>query len=338
MYSDPHARTVAPPGLVPQDVWERWQEEQAGAQRSPALTADPAPLLPPGLLATVPADFEVALFGLSQLPLFADLDRTALSALAAHARQGELQDGGYLFREDTWATSFYVVLEGAVEVLRRLPETGREIALRHVEKDEPVGLFGLFCGQRRAACARAIGDVILLEVPAPALVSALTDHPALRERMARFYRERLVEGFVGASRLFSDVDPIARARIIGRFKGRRLAAGQALVNPGEVQNLFALVLDGALQLETRPVPGKAPGRYVLSTGEFLALTCAFSGAPAQWRIVASEETDLALLGHAEVTALVRDYPALRSVVVRLPTLSQRLGQDVWCGHCAVPGL
>ncbi len=331
--------------LVPADVWESWQAELSEPVSSQTPTdphhmraeppaADTMPVS--GLWATVPADYEVALFGLSQVPLFSGLPRAAIEALATEARQGELDDGDYLFREDTWARSFYVVLEGAVEILRTLGD--REVALRHVERDEPVGLFGLFCGRKRTACARAIGEVILLEISSESLAAALTEHPALRDRMARFYRERLVEGFVGSSRLFADVDPIARARVIGRFAGRRLQSGEVLVQPGEVCNLVALVLDGTLHLEAPSRPGDRAQKWSLGTGDFLAVTCAFSGAPSSLRIVATEMTDVALLGHRELSELLRDLPALRTIATRLPSVSRAAARDVWCGDLAVPGL
>ena len=151
--------------------------------------------------------------------------------LATSARQGELQSGDYLFREDGFASSFFVVLDGAVEVLRRAD--GREVALRHLERGEPVGLFGLFSGQRRAACARAIGDAMLLEIPGEALNAVLASHDTLRQRMVGLYEARLIEGFLGTSQLFADVDSIARARLIGRFQ-ERLSPGENLVIPGEV--------------------------------------------------------------------------------------------------------
>lgn len=325
------------PSLVPADVWESWQQELAEAAGTEAEEElQSASGIQSGLISCEPADFEVALLALSRVSVFSKLDREGLSLLAVAARQGELHNGEYLFREEAYAHSFYVVLDGSIEILRRTD--GREVALRHLDPGDPVGLFGLLSGQRRAACARAIGDVLLLEIPAVALNDALSRHEGLRDRVMRFFRERLLEGFVGSTRLFSDVDSIARARIIGLFGERQLAAGEVLVNPGEVSNLLAVVLRGTVNLELKPRPGAQPTWYDLFPGEFVAVTAAFSASPCRIRIFSADGAKVALLNHRALSSLLRDYPALRAFPQRLSRAATQLDRDVTCGHCAVPGL
>lgn len=331
------------PSLVPVDVWESWQRELAtDDDASVEEILDYEEIItdtnaPSGLAASTQADFEVALFALGQVGLFADLERAALEDLARSARQGEVSSGDHLFREQEFARSFFVVLDGAVEILRR--SEGREVALRHIGSGEAVGLFGLLSGQRRAACVRAIGDATVLEIPAEALNESIARHEGLRERVVHFYEERLLEGFVGSSRLFADVDAIARARIIGRFVERRLTSADTLVQPGEVSNLLAVVITGRLQVEVRTRPGEAPTLLELFPGEFIALTAAFSGAPSRLRVFAPDGATVVMLGHPQMAELLRDYPALRAISHRLPAAAAtRLDRDVWCGHCAVPGL
>jgi CRP-like cAMP-binding protein len=343
----PVADVPARPSLVPADVWTTWQDEQERAratveERSDDLEDDLEIVevvtsgFSVGLAATIPADYEVALLALQQVTLFRGLDRSLLESLARSARQGEVQSGDYLFREDAYASSFFVVLDGAVEVLRRTD--GREVALRHLERGEPVGLFGLFSGQRRAACARAIGDAVLLEIPGEALNQAIAAHDELRLRIIRLYEARLLEAFLGTSRLFADVDSIARARLIGRFEERRLRAGENLVTPGEVSNLVAVVIAGRLVLELRPRGAEASQQFELYPGEFLAQTSAFTGTPCRTRISASGEAVLMLLSHRALADLLRDQPAHRAMAQRLPSLARRIDRDVWCGTTGVTGL
>ncbi len=337
----PVANPPARPSLVPADVWTSWQKERARAKAEERLddfdivevTTSGVSV---GLTATIAADFEVALLALQQVKLFGGLDRSLLESLAASARQGAVQGGDYLFREEAYASSFYVVLEGAVEVLRRTD--GREVVLRHLDPGEPVGLFGLFSGQRRAACARALGDAVLLEIPGQALNAALAKHDELRPRIVRMYESRLTEAFTGTTRLFADVDSITRARIIGRFEERRLRPGENLVIPGEVSNLLAVVIAGRLLLEHRPRGADAAQQFELYPGEFVAVTSAFAGAPSRTRIFAPGEAILMLLSHRDLADLVRDLPALRGITRRLPALARAIDRDVWCGATGVTGL
>jgi len=333
------------PSLIPGDVWNSYLQEMAqlmregdGDEAEPSedgmevITAETEI----GLSATTAADPEVALFALQKVAMFEDLDNATLDILIKGARQGEVSAGEYLFVEGDDAESFFVIADGAFEVLRRRED--REVALRHMGTGEAIGLFGLFSGQVRAACARAIGDAVVLEIPVSSLSAMLDANPELHERMHRFYQERLLEGFLGSSKLFSDVDSIARARLIGRFAEKHLEANETLVRPGEVSNLLAVIIAGRVLLEQPSKAGKAPKAFELLPGQFVAVTSAFTGAPSRMRVYAGEPTDIALIGHKELSELLRDYPALRAMTSRLPTIARTLDRDIYCGHTGVPGL
>ena len=215
---------------------------------------------------------------------------------------------------------------------------GDEFALRHIGRGEAIGIFGFFSGQKRAACARAIGDVAVLEVPAHALDSVVEKDEALRQRLLKLYKERLLEGFLGTSRLFSDVDSIARGMMIARFKDRFVEASSVLVQPGEVCNLMAVVVSGRLHLEQKTKSGQVSTLYELLPGQFLALTSAFQGMPSRMKVYAAEPSMVLMLTQREWSELSRDYPALRAVTARLAKHAHKLERDVYCGHTGVPGL
>ncbi|MGA9521424.1 MAG: cyclic nucleotide-binding domain-containing protein [Myxococcaceae bacterium] len=149
---------------------------------------------------------------------------------------------------------------------------------------------------------------------------------------------KLMEAFLGTSRLFADVDSIARARLFGCFGERRLRPGENLVTPGEVSNLVAVVISGRLRLEFRPRGAEAAHPFELYPGEFVAQTSAFTGTPCRTRISASEEAVLMLLSHRALADLLRDLPALRGMTQRLPALARAIDRDVWCGATGVTGL
>jgi len=68
---------------------------------------------------------------------------------------------------------------------------------------------------------------VVLEVPVGELKTILDSDDELHNNLLRFYRERILEGFVGASRLFADVDSIRARPIIGRFVHKNLAKGES---------------------------------------------------------------------------------------------------------------
>lgn len=330
------------PGLIPLDVLHAVEREAAEVvvSGSEVLDLTPSSGLQPlddaGPTLTHRAiDESSALALLSEVDLFRELPGNSLRALARHAVLVDVADGDVLFYEGEAANAFYVVTEGHFEVVRH--KDGRDIALRHDGRGAALGLFGLFSAQLRAATARAIGDSTVLQVPALRLQALLEDDDALNDRLLRFYRQRLVEGFV-ASKLFADLDGIARARLIGRFKSRTYDRGDSLLQPGEVANLLAVVTHGRLMLEERMKVGSEPKLSELLPGQFLAVTSAMTGQPLRLRVFAPQLASVELINHKDFVELMKDYPALRSLPKRLPQFGRQLDRDIFCGGTGVPGL
>lgn len=333
----------ARPPLVPLDVWLTYQQELRRKAEVVVSNEDvimqgivDSDVPPTGLAASVTADYEIARDALSRVMLFDKLSTKHIDELAAAARQGAVNAGDYLFREGEDAQSFYVVLDGSLEVLRFREE--RQYALRHIGRGESIGIFGFFSGQRRAACARAIGDVAVLEVPASALNAVVEKDDAFRHRLFTLYKERLLEGFLGTSRLFADVDSIARGMMIARFKDKLFETGSVLLQPGEVCNLMAVLISGKLLLEQKAKSGQVSTIYELLPGQFVTVTSAFVGIPSRMKIYAEEDATVLMLSQREWSELLRDYPALRAVTSRLALHAHKVERDVFCGHTGVPGL
>ncbi len=336
----PVSLQVIKPSLIPEDVLEAAEREATLDFEDAEEVVETSPTRVPvkfesSNVGHVPTDVTTAMSALSQTPLFRELTPESLRKLSHGATQVEIPGGEYLFHEGEAAPSFFVVLEGTLEVLRH-HKGGRGIALRHAKKHETCGLFGLFSAQIRAASTRAIGDCVVLEIRAERLDELLRHDALAHQRLLKFYRERLVESFM-ASRLFSDIDSIARARLIGRFAHRELEK-TTLVHPGEVSNFLAVVTHGRLVLEDRSLVGQSPREFEVTQGQFLAMTCALSGQPSKMRVVAHEFTTLAQLSHKDLNELMRDYPALRSLPLRLPKFGRMLDRDIFCGGTGVPGL
>ncbi len=323
--------------LIPADIWSEYQAELA--RQNAAQEFD----LHVELIGTDDSSFDpslaqadMALLALASVPLFSGLPRSSLDMLGGHAQQLELTAGQHLFREGDAAASFFLVLDGTVEISRVIDE--RAVTLRHLKRGEAIGLLGLFSGQRRAADARATGRTVVLEVPSEALNQVVLRDPQLQEKVFRFYRERLLEGFLGSSALFLDVESSARAKLIGRFQERRLKAGETLVHPGEVGNLLGVLISGSLLLEHKAKAGELPHLYELYPAQFVAVTSALGGTPARIRIFAEADSTVMLLGHREFTELLREHPALKSLPARLHANARAIDRDVFCGHTGIPGL
>jgi CRP-like cAMP-binding protein len=107
---------------------------------------------------------------LSQSPLFADLPRPALDALAMAALFQQFQAGDLLFEEGDPCVGIYVIAEGKVKIFKN-SSTGRQIQLAMEAAPSSVAEIPLFDGG-----------------PLPASVSALTAVNVLLIRKEDFRR------------------------------------------------------------------------------------------------------------------------------------------------------
>lgn len=331
----PVAPPVLKPSLIPFDVMQDVEREtrvtvEAEPSTSPLPMPDDLPIF-----TEIDADPEVAIFALSQVRLFKDLPVASLERLSHGAKQLEIPEGEFLFFEGEEAASFYVVVEGTIELLRQ--KDGREVALRHANRGESLGLFGLFSAQLRAASGRAIGDCVVIEISGERLQHLLDVDDVLHSRVLEMHRERLLESFM-SSKLFTDIDSIARARLIGRFGNKQLKANEQVIAPGEVTNLIVVVTHGALVLEERAKPGEQPRSFEVTPGQFLMVTAAMTGIPTRLRMVVPNAATVAVLSHKDLNELLTDYPALRTLPQRLPNFARQLDKNVFCGTVGVPGL
>lgn len=287
------------------------------------------------LLTTAPCAEDDAVDVLSQVSLFASLSPVGFRTLAQGAQLVDVPEGELLFAEGDDAKAFYVIVDGALEIRRK--NGGRGVALRHAHKGTPVGLFGLFSAAQRGASARAIGDCTVLELPAENLQGLLQEDATLNDRLWAYYRQRLIEGFV-ASACFSELDTIAKGRLIGRFQARGLDRGQTLLHPGEATNLLAVVTSGCVVLEDRTQPSSRR-RVEVGPGHFFACLTGASGLPGKLRAVALEETTVELLTHKDFFDLGRDYPALKALGARLAKCGvERPDRDVFAGPAGGGGV
>ena len=286
--------------------------------------------------AGTPVDAEQVIAALQRVPLFSDLGREAFLELSQAVRLRTVGERCYVFREGEQASSFFLLAEGSVEVVRRLRR--REIVLRHFEQGEAFGLFGLFAGEKRAASVRALGNVSVLEVPAGALAYVMSEHPSAKAALSAFYKNRLLETFFASSPIFEDLDEVARRRLIGQFGDRRLATGDSVVSPGEVFNGLFLVIGGGLQVKKRLGGGAEQSLARLGRGQFFGVVSALSGNPCRCSISATEPSMLTCLTQKSFNDFVKDYPSLRQLPQRLEQEKLLVEKDLFVGDLGIPGL
>jgi hypothetical protein len=113
----------------------------------------------------------------------------------------EVKEGDYVFREGDLGTEMYIINEGKIEILNQVGEEEQVLAL--LEKGDFFGEMSVLEDLPRAASARAVTDVRLLQINGSTFDQLLQGNPEIAVRMMRKLSRRLREtdemlkGFLG---------------------------------------------------------------------------------------------------------------------------------------------
>lgn len=131
-----------------------------------------------------------ALAAFKASPLFRDLDRRALRALAEAAEWRELRGGQYLYRIGDAGDALYLVVNGRIRV-QRPDETGEPRVLDESGLGQTVGEISVIGGEDRTADALAVRDSGLLRISRDDFERLLRRHPDAMLGLMRLVVARL---------------------------------------------------------------------------------------------------------------------------------------------------
>jgi HEAT repeat protein len=155
------------------------------AQRLAANGGDAAPLeRSPTVLLTL----EKALF-LKSAPLFAALEGEELAALAEIALEATYSEGEIIFEENQAADHLYVVVDGQVEVFRRVNSSERPLAL--LGEKECFGEMAILDDLPRSASVRAVEPTTVLKIDRESFRELILERPQIAFSIFRILSGRL---------------------------------------------------------------------------------------------------------------------------------------------------
>ena len=142
---------------------------------------------------------------------FPRLSRTQIDALRAWGQVRPIEPGDVLFKEGDRGFSFYVVLEGAVEIVEQSRGRPHEVTVH--EPGEFTGDVDTLSGRAALVTARAIAAGEVLELTAAALRQAVDALPDIGEIVLKAFLTRrtllLSDGFEGIKIVGSRFSPDA---------------------------------------------------------------------------------------------------------------------------------
>jgi CRP-like cAMP-binding protein len=223
---------------------------------------------------------------LRELPIFKSLDEATLNRLALDAKFENVEDGAVIFRQGDPASTFVVVVQGFVRLLR-IAASGDETVVRILSNGESVTVAPQGAGDLCCVSAEAVGSTCVLKIPAGRFARLTRESRELAEAVMRDARET-INALIGEIELLKAYNADQRlARFIlalcpsgeetCRIRlpyDKRLIAARLGVTQETLSRAFAKMRDIGVRTEAREVSIESASRLVAhcdSSGRSLRL-------------------------------------------------------------------
>ena len=169
---------------------------------------------------------------LPRSPLFSALDEGAFAAVIEQLDLRWMTAGETLLREGDGGDSMFVVVQGAVNVLREgLDEDRRLLAV--LTEGSFFGEMALVTDSPRLATVVAASDGLLFQIDRQSLLQIAAVHPAVRDVVEEFYSDRLLANLLRASPLFRPFPLEDKRAIADRFTRLSLPPDATILEQGQ---------------------------------------------------------------------------------------------------------
>ncbi|MEZ5892860.1 MAG: patatin-like phospholipase family protein [Parvularculaceae bacterium] len=127
---------------------------------------------------------------LRNLPFFAELGSSALSAIADASEWQSLAGGWELFSQGSRSDALHINLSGRLIVVREGVDGGKDEVVGYIRPGEPVGEMSLLSGDAHSASVYALRDTEVLSIPRAEVDKLIHEHGEFAASLARIILSR----------------------------------------------------------------------------------------------------------------------------------------------------
>jgi CRP-like cAMP-binding protein len=125
---------------------------------------------------------------IGQSKIFGLLDLSGRKKLVELGRPHSLRSGEMVIQEGEFDATFYMLLEGKVEV--SIDKFGEERTVNVLEEGAVFGEIAALVGENRSATVKALTDIQLLEFEGAKIQDLLSNYPQVREAIMKLGLKR----------------------------------------------------------------------------------------------------------------------------------------------------
>lgn len=282
---------------------------------------EPAHVSTPRLLAELYAKADGAAPGataLPRVPLFSLLPREPFMALLGVLEPRTFQPGQSLIVEGETGRSSFVLVEGRVDVVRKL-DGGETRTLSSLGEGDFFGEIALVSESPRLASVVATQPVVALELHRTKVERVSFRHSVVGETVQAFYRERLLANVLRSHPVFASLAPEQREALAPIFERRTVEAGRVIIEQGQKGDGLYLLLQGQCTPVLRHHDGQQAAFSPLREGDVFGEISLLLGQPASATVRADTPCQVLRMGRESFEQYLASQPKVRAALMRVGT-------------------
>jgi CRP-like cAMP-binding protein len=258
--------------------------------------------------------------------LFKHLSPEELAVVYQKLRSVKIPRGVKICREGDTGDSIFIIAQGEAEVTKK-NQKGEERLLATLKPGQFFGEFGYFAGGSRSATVEAVTDLELLEISKQDMDEVVSKYPQIKEVMAEFYKQRVLDNLLVLSPLTAVFSAEDRKKLIDRFELKELAAEQVIVNEGDPGDAMFLIKSGKAEVTTIDPKDKRKLMLArLGPGEFFGEVSLIKNKPRTATVTALSDVELLTISKQSFDQLTKDHPEMVSLLEQ--TIEKRVEDTI----------
>ncbi|MCS6947325.1 MAG: cyclic nucleotide-binding domain-containing protein, partial [Steroidobacteraceae bacterium] len=248
-----------------------------------------------------------------RVPLYRDVNKLMFREMVLGSEVHCPRPGEVIFRRNDYTNSFYVIVQGAVEI--EVGGDDRQYRLT-LTQGEFFGEMSLLSGRRRSGTAYAAANCVLVETPRREVAKLLASVDSVRRVLDQEFILRAIRAAFAPQVPAEQLRPIADAAQLRRFK-----ADEVLFKEGDVADSLHLIRSGSVAI-TRMIGGREVVTSYVAAGNYVGEMGLIGGTRRTATVRANVPTETISLDAATFQNLLAANPALLAEVQQ--TVRQRL--------------
>jgi CRP-like cAMP-binding protein len=254
--------------------------------------------------------------GMARIPIFSQLSGEELLSLMERLELRVFRPNEVIIQEGQLGGSMYAIVEGSVEVVRRM-ENGGERTLACMGEGDLFGEMAVLSAGPRLASVRAAERTMVLELPRSRVEQLVLEHPSVGQVLQTFHRERLLTNMLRSNPLFRVLTPLQREAMARDFQLCSIPAGKPLTLQGQPAGALYLLLRGQCRVLHQHEDGRETDHRPMREGDVFGEISLLLGVSATATVTTAERCTLLRLDREACERHILHQPGLREALSQM---------------------